>query len=139
MTKNNHRSHKTIRGMSHHFVFTVFVICGIAVGVRLSNFQIGKATDLTFNSFSPSFGSRFAPLQFVGGGNNYAGGIFITNTEQLSSPQTVVFANQTLICQKKLDGYYMSTARGLRLRPLGQSSLTNLRGADSSYNTITLE
>ena len=135
----SHYSTRSIRYSSRisQSLVALCLIIGMIFGGQIAT--IGQAIDLSFDSFSPSFGSRFAPLQFVGGGNSYAGGIFITSTEQLSSPQTVVFANQTLICQKKLDGYYMSTARGLRLRPLGQSSLTNLRGADSSYNTITLE
>ncbi len=137
MTSPSHNIDNKNFSRTSQCLVALCLIIGMILGGHLAT--ISHAIDLSFDSFSPSFASRFAPLQFVGGGNSYAGGIFITNTEQLSQPQSIIFANQTLICQKKLDGYYMSTARGLRLRPLGQGSMTNLRGADSSYNNLTIE
>ncbi|MCX6822654.1 MAG: S-layer homology domain-containing protein [candidate division SR1 bacterium] len=93
-----------------------------------------------------------ADLHFNRGGNDFGGKIFFQSgvknvgitTISLNVPAPP-FAVKAVLdeysdkqCNKQVRGFYINSARGNRVRPLDQDSLTYLQSVDSSYDSLTM-
>ncbi len=77
-------------------------------------------------------------LSFEYGGNMFPGILFLKPAEVVSEVN-IIFAAQTIAsCTRKLAWAYYNPARGNRLWPLDQDTLTTLQSIDQSYDALTL-
>lgn len=94
-------------------------------------YQIVSATglDLIFSNLTPSLQWWTFPVQFIWGGNNYAGSlIFKDNMSPVN--KEIVFLSWTpqethIFCKKQIHGYYFNAARWAGLLPLSTQTQTN--------------
>lgn len=112
-----------------HFILLGLVSLGCIVIASITlNFS-----DLPVESIK----NYFTPVQFVGGGNNFGGGIFWMNV--LPNEETIDDGSNSVTCERQVGWFYYNPARGMKLWPLDPKSLEDLRTTDASYNDLTLD
>lgn len=92
---------------------------------------IANTTNLPFEdswtSLFPGIDTgNYSEMHFSYGGNDFAGIIFWLTGEQLSTPQQISIASQTINCDYKLKWLYYNNMRWRRLRPLDTGTLATL-------------
>ena len=109
--------------------------------VCMFSFLFGVMIALSMFFFSSTFAfdlSSFSvtDLHFSYNGNSFWWKLFFKDFKSVS--ETVVLNSVRKSCTKQVRWYYFNPARGLRVWPLDQDSLSYLRSTDSSYNNLSL-
>ncbi|MCK9466870.1 MAG: S-layer homology domain-containing protein [Candidatus Absconditabacterales bacterium] len=77
-------------------------------------------------------------IWFKYGGNNFGGLFFITNIKTLAHPETIKLGNETIMCNKQINGLYYNNQRGMRFWPLDHSTLNILKDISGDYEDIEI-
>lgn len=123
----------------HYCIALLGSLIAISWGLLVGR-EIRAAVILDFSNFQATLTARTFPVRFWWGWNDFPGAIIINSIETLGSGQEVdiTFNNETLTCYRKINGYYFTSARGLRVWPLSVLSLQTLRNEDVSYNDLNM-
>jgi hypothetical protein len=106
----------------------IIVLFAIVLSLFLGS---SYATDFSLDGLSTS------ALHFIYHGNQFGWTIFFRDTVDIS--ETLVLNWITKSCTKQIRWYYYNPARGQRLWPLDQDSLTLLRSYNASYTNLSIQ
>lgn len=112
----------------------------IALGALFWFVWSTSAVSFSFSAFSAQdpIGEKFADVHFFAPGNDYAGSFFWLPTQQILPSLQISLGADSRTCTKKVRWLYFGNARGTRLWPLDQQTLSGLIAIDSSYSGLSL-
>lgn len=83
-----------------------------------------QKTQLNFKTIrSQSLKDNFTPINFIGPGNDFAGGIMRLPNKKLAKPEKI---DDKITCTSQVRWLYFNSQRGERLRPLDQETATSI-------------
>lgn len=118
-----------------YFIFTIiWALWALGIWVAIAQVSFPDALNTQF----PDYMENEGMLHFNYDGNNFEGIIFPMWSATITGVDIVLSWNTKYDCDKQITGLYYNNARGLRIWPLDQATLSGLRNMDSSYDNLTL-
>ena len=93
--------------------------------------------NLKFNSINVWL--NVVNVNFSWPGNDFLGSLLIDKIVDLDTPQTITLNWESIECNKQLIWLYFNSQRWNRLRPIDQSSFSQLKTISSSYNSLAFQ
>lgn len=95
--------------------------------------------NLSFSDFSDSLSDKFSEIHFWYNWTDYWGLLFVTEFKDVNETLTIDSTSHSVVCNKKLKGYYRNPIRWSMVFPLSQEDLTYWQSTPhNSYDDISL-